>query len=112
MSRQIRKGKPVPPGRLGDVILANEWLAHQLGRPLSGAEAQTFGRMCLEAWRRRYGQHLEPYTIRVGEKSSQRTAYLHPENQPILMAALHQYRQCDTCKHVEAQIRAEQENRQ
>ncbi|OXM99900.1 hypothetical protein [Bifidobacterium vansinderenii] len=110
MSRQITKGKPVPPGRIGDVILANEWLAHQLGRPLRAAEAQTFGRMCLEALRRRYGQNLEPYTIRVGEESSQRTAYLHPENQPILMTALNQYRQCKSYKRIEAQIRAEQEN--
>lgn len=106
MSRQIRKGPTLPPGREPDAILTGAWLARQLGRPLRAAEAQTFGRMVLDAWREQHGMNYQPYTMRVGEDSSQKTVYL-PEDAPILFDALHRYRNSKSYKRIQAEIRKE-----
>lgn len=107
MSRQIRKGPPLPLDREGEAILTNKWLEHQLGRELRAAEAQTFGRMVLDEWRHRHGLVM-PYTMRVGEDSSQRTVYL-PDDMPILFAALARYRKSKSYKRVQSEIKGERD---
>lgn len=99
MSRQIRKGQKLPIDRLGEAILITQWLPKHLGRALQPNEAQVFGRMALDAWRHRYGPHSEPYTVRVGEDSSQKTAYM-PEHLPVLEEALARYRKCKSYKRI------------
>lgn len=104
MSRQLRKGPPLPPDREREAILVNEWLERQLCRPLYGNEAQTFGRMCLDAWREQHGMNYQPYTMRVGEDSSQKTVYL-PDDLPILFNALARYRNSKSYKRIESYLK-------
>lgn len=106
MSRQIRKGPLLPWDREPDAILVNEWLPKQLGRELRRAEAQTFGRMCLEEWRKAHKGYGMPYTMRVGEDNSQRTVYL-PEDLPTLFTALKRYRNSKSYKRIESEIKGE-----
>lgn len=106
MPVQARRGPHVPDDRRGEVTIVNQWLPKRLGRPLRAAEAQTFGRMALDEWRKRYGSHLKPYTVRVGTDHSQKTAWL-PEHMPLLESALARYRNSRSYKRIEAELAVE-----
>lgn len=94
MSIQTSRGPMVPPQRRGEAFLASEWLESQLERPLHAGEAQVFGRIARDMYAARHAG-IPPYTLRVGKKSSQRTAFL-PEDAPMLRRALEAYRLTDT----------------
>ncbi|NMM98101.1 hypothetical protein [Bifidobacterium olomucense] len=99
---QAKKGPLLPLARQGEAIFTNIWLKERLGRPLYAAEAQTFGRMCLDEWRYRFGNRM-PYTMRVGEDSSQRTVYL-PEDIPLLVKAFDRYVKSKSYRRVQAEL--------
>ena len=101
MSVQAGKGPMVPVVRRGEAFLATEWLETQLGRDLRPGEAQLFGRIARDMYAGRHAG-IPPYTLRVGSKSSQRTAYL-PEDEPMLRRALDAYRRTDTFARAEAE---------
>ena len=103
MSVQIKRGRTCPAGMADGAFLATDWLKARLGRDLRANEANVFGRIARDTYTRRYGH--PPYTVRVGSKSSQRTAYL-PGDETVLKAALDRYRRTDT--YMEAEHASEQ----
>lgn len=94
MSVQTSRGPMVPLQRRSEAFLASDWLAGQLGRDLRAGEAQVFGRIARDIYASTHAG-IPPYTLRVGKKSSQRTAFL-PEDVPMLRRALDHYRRTDT----------------
>lgn len=99
MSVQTGKGATIPAWRRDDAILIRDWLETRLNRPLAPAEAQTFGRMAHDRYASEH--HRQPYTMRVGRKHSQTTAYL-PEDEPLLIRVLADYRRTDCCLDAES----------